>query len=863
MTACTILGALYWALAHFLGEAGAREKVRAPARKYLSDHVPPGTVLGLNKYLVKLALEGGQDGPPPAPPEGEKPGDDGAGETKDGGENAAAQAGTETKGQGGRPEYGREDKERDWITEAGKVGVTAESEGKWGTGEDEGGTEAGTEEPAKEPVPDMAAQFSGTVPWLGDTIPRGCSLLVDGPGDTKERCALQFLKDGLAAGENGIALISYSPDEFRRKMKAIGFDTADVEESGKLRILDWATFRERTVNDLEDEGPVMILPKELPFVGSAVNLAMGELEDTGSPRMFINILPMALKTVAVETVFNFVQVTILKLKKKNLTGLYLWEKETDPEKASMRGSFHSTVEISPLEKGRIQVKTGGPLLPPKLRHVVVKGDRYSVEKEEALTPAEDEPGAVAEYRKKMEEYRIQGYRVSKLEAALGNGGQATKKAFEDFTKAVERMKSVRAELKIMDLSGPDILATGIPDMLKDVDQVEKAEKALKTVQEQERRKREAKRAEEAGKAGKAPAETGLPEGGEGAVPESEPVVVGKDGTVKFLGPPKGMDAGLKEPGGALAREPAPVSEEARKKEFKDALDKWRSEGFIVAHLEQAMALDVDRLRREFVLFRVQLGRLREMEAELGAMEGPGLAAGKARLTSMLRDVSRIPEIEKGIAELRRDASRLAEEERIRKDAERKRKAELSSKLVWWASHGIHTETLEKIKDGEPDAVDRAFSEFEAEAQRLLRVREELAGLDVSSVPDSARKLESLLGDVSRAGQAEQALASLREEISRNSRDAIARRAMREKLADWKVRGYRVTALEGLVEKDPTAAAAEVERFALGVMALEQMAQTVAGLDVRGFEERALEVRSRLRDPADVEQAGDLLKRLRH
>ena len=864
MTACTILGSLYWALAHFLGEAGAREKVRGPARKYLAENVPPGTVLGLNKYMVKLALEGGEDGPPPAPQEKGKTGKEGAQDTREGGEGAPGATGAETKGQGGRIEYGREEGERDWIKEAGKVGVTEESEKTWGTGDEEDGESgASTEQAGKEPAPDMAAQFSGTVPWLGDIIPRGCSLLVEGPGDTKERCALGFLKDGLIAGENGIALISYSPEEFRKRMKAAGFDTANVEESGKLRILDWATFRERTVNDLEDEGPVMILPKELPFVGTAVSLAMGELSDTGSPRAFINILPMALKTVAVETVFNFVQVTILKLKKKNITGLYLWEKETDPEKASMRGSFHSTVEISPLEGGRIQVKTGGPLLHPKLKWVAVKGDRYTVEKEEALAGAEDEPGAVSEFRKKMEEYRIQGYRVSKLEATLGGGGQTMKKAFDEFAKAVERMKSVRAELKIMDLSGPEILATGIPDMLKDIDQVDKAEKALKSVQEQERKKREARRAAEAAgpKFERGTGGTAAEEGGDGTLPGDGPVVVGKDGTVKFLGPPKGIDAGVREPGGAPPRGPAPVSEEARKKEFREALDKWRAEGFMVNHLEQAMALDGDRLRREFVLFRVQLGRLREMESELGAMEGPGLAPGKARVAAMLRDVSRIPDIEKGIAELRRDAGRLAEDERIRKEAERKRKAELSSKLVWWTSHGINTEALERLRDGEPEPVDRAFNEFEAEARRLLKVREELAGLDVSAVPDSARKLEAMLGDVSRAGDAEQAVSALREDIERNSRTASARRALRERLADWKARGYHVTTLEGLVEKD--VAAAEVERFALGVMALEQMAMTVAGLDVRGFEERTLEVRSKLRDPAQVEEARELLKQLRH
>jgi KaiC/GvpD/RAD55 family RecA-like ATPase len=789
MTICTMIGALFWALEGFTGPADAAERMRRPAREYIVGLLP-GTVLGLNKFLPKLRLEAGDD--------------DDIGELPGGGTDGGYQGGEWTEGA------------TDVVPRALDAGPESEGPG------------------------DLAAQFSGSVEWLGEAVPRGSSILVEGDADARERCSLRFIKDGLEANEAALVLIIYSPEEFRRRMAAEGLDTSKAESEGKLRILDWCTFRERHIEDVEDDGAVLRLPNELPEVSGGMNIALQVMPEGGSPRAFVNILPRALATVAVETVFNFVQVTILKFKKRGITALFMMDQEPDPEKAAIRQAFHSRVEIGLGEGGRFTARTGGRLLAHKLKVLAPTDGALVVESERPIDTEEAGVELSASLLRRLDEWRSQGLSVARLEDALRGSPSKAKEAFDGFAMLVEKIRILRNELKILDLEGFEAQSARIREMLNDVDRHGEAEKAMGQLKMGIEKKKQA----------------ALPVPPMGPAPPARPA---EAIPVIDSGPPSeaaAPEATLVGPEGAAAGE--------RRKEFREAIDRWRQEGFDVRSVEDALASDLESARRALLLFRVQVQRLRELAGELRSFDSPGLAERRDRLTGLQHDVANIPRLESGLAELRELVARQKDEERVRKEEERLRRAALSEKLFWWSSHGLAVDRFETaMATGELASAERALAEFEPKAQRLLKLREELAALDTRDFGEQAAALESKLGDIDRLEEASSELQAFKEYLAVHSRDARARRKLGERLEQWRKTGLRVETLEKLLGGDMNTSSLEreLDRFEAALEPLNALSRSLAGMDTRGFEERAGQLSRDLRDPSLLEQSRLGLRKL--
>ncbi len=768
MTVCIIIGALYWSLDMFAGHSAAAARVRKPVREYLRER-SLGRPLGLNRFLPKLHLERdgeeetrrGATAPGGGEPRGAAQGAD-AGRWEGAlGEGAARPAGARAEGDEG-PRAGDGAAEgrgraetRDWGEEEGEAADVG--------GEVELDRTRGTEELAE--AEELAPKFSGVVPWLGEELPRGCSVLVEGQEELREGLCLRFIKEGLELGEAALVLISYQPEEFRRRMAEEGLDTTQAEQRGLIQILDWATFRERHVYDLEDEGAVKRLPMELPHVGAAINLALQELPDGGSPRAFVNILPKALATVAIETVFNFVAVTILKLKRKEMTALFTIGEEKDPEKAAIRLSFDSSVEIQDAGDGRVSVRVRGPLLRGKLKLMRRDGGALVVESEQPM-PAEEalEPDLINKIKRELSDWRAQGYEVGKLEELLKGPPELVKKEWERYKRAIEGLKDVRSDLKIMDLTGVEVEAAKIREMTRDPERLPEVEEAMRRLRQRFQKLKEER------------AREGAPTAGAGG--EAEEIV-----EVQMEEAPVGRAA-------------VPTEAEEKRREFREALERWRAEGYNVDELDGVIERDIEEVRRAFVLFRVQLQRLRELNEELARIDAPALQERRAALTPLLNDVARIPEIERALAEMRAELARIEEEERGRRVEEQKRRAALSERVFWWHSQGIDASGIEGLLESDLGAAEAAFAEFETSAKRLLELKEELSRLDTSDFPEEAAALEALLGDVSNLHEAEEGVAKLKERVQLHSRRARETRELMKRVEALRARGFVVERVGG-------------------------------------------------------------------
>ena len=833
VTVAYIAGVLYWTMVDMHVEpAAAAERLRRPIRDYVGKNLPPGTVIGLNKHLPALDLEG------PAGETGAKHGGaDGTAVASDGAQKAAADA-----------VQAAEDRNRRelWERSAGDTGDGGAAAGGPGTAE------------LKEEAP--MAQFSGTVPWLAEDIPRGCSLLVEGAGEAKETVSLRFVGEGLQNGEAVLALIAYTPDEFRRRLMALGYETKKAEEAGRLKILDWATFRERHVGDLEDDGPVMRLPMELTSVNPAVNMGLAELPESGFFRAFCNILPRALATVAIETVFNFVQVTILKFRRRGMTGLFIMEEEKDPEKAAIRLSFDSWLEVGEAPGGKYSVRLGGPIMRSKLKTLAYSDGKWVAEKEEALAPegaTGPRPELVGELSERASEWRSQGYDVSTLDEALKGDPGAAARSFERFDADVARLKTIRDDLRIMDLAGFESDAAAIQDMLLDVGRVEQAERAHEQLH-QKLRKQAAARGK-AGAAGGSPAPPGAKGPGTGGRAKAGEVAGSAEArrrealrreqeAVRIAQ----ERARQREDAERRAREPS--SGEDKRREYREDVARWKREGYAVGQLERDVELDLELARKAIVFFRVQLHRLRELGEELAAIDAPTLDGRKAELVAMLRDVSHIPKLEKGLERLRTEAARVEEEERARREEEHRRRAALSEKLFWWSSHGLPVDRLEKALEGDPVQAERQFSEFEPKARRLLALKDRLAAMDTARFGEAAARLEPLLNDIDNVERAESEFAAFSELVERQSREGLERKAMGEQLEPWRAKGFRVEAVQKALEGDLATARSELGRFEERARAAEALSAQLAPMETKGYEERLSRIRELLFDASRLEDA---------
>ena len=855
LTVATVIGVLYWTMVDMHTDpSAAAERLRRPIREYIEKTLPAGTVLGLDKHLPALNLEGPAGAGPPRTAPGPGDGSAGTAGPPDREREAPPNAAGATAETGEQREL--------WERSAGEASsVTG--------GAASGGPEAGAAGPPGEP---MAAQFSGTVPWLAEDIPRGCSLLVEGAGEAKETVSLRFVGEGLRSGESVLAIIAYAPEEFRKKLAAIGYETKNAEQAGRLKILDWATFRERHVGDLEDDGPVMRLPMELTSLNPAVNMGLSELPESDSPRAFVNILPRALATVAIETVFNFVQVTILKFKRRGMTGLFIMEEEKDPEKSAIRLSFNSWLEVGESPGGKYTVRLGGPIMRSKLKTLAWSDGKWVVENERSIAPERSgapEPPFPGELRAQSSEWRSQGYDVSALDEALVGDPRAARSVFERFGTDVTRLKTIRDDLRIMDLTGVESDAAAIQDMLQDVGRVEQAERAHEQLRLKLDRRRAAAR-ERGGAAAlpdaPAPPLPGGPDAGARAEVAGELLGAAEARRREKLRREQDAvrasqeQARQREEAERRAREAA--AGEDKRREFREDVARWKQEGYAVGPLESELDSDLDSLRRVILLFRVQLQRLRELGEELSSVDAPTLEMRKAELSAMLHDVARIPELEKGLERLRSESARLKDEERARREEEGRRRAALSEKLFWWSSHGLPVEGLERLLEGDLSQAEREFTAYESKAHRLLGLKDELAAMDTTGFREAAAALESVLNDVEHPERAESEFAAFKELLARQSRDALERMAIGEQLGSWRAKGFKVDEVEKALEGGIDAGRAALARFEERARGAEAMSAQLASLELKGFEGPVARLREMLSDTSRLEECRGHLMAIR-
>ena len=138
------------------------------------------------------------------------------------------------------------------------------------------------EDRCKTGVPGLDEILSGGLPQ------GGCILVAGGPGSGKTILSLQFLYDGATNhGETGL-LVTFdeSPDSIRKNMLKFGWDLAELEEKGKLRILDLSDFIYLTPEKFHKKAYGVNVP-EFTIVG-ALSIIRENVEELKAERVVVD-----------------------------------------------------------------------------------------------------------------------------------------------------------------------------------------------------------------------------------------------------------------------------------------------------------------------------------------------------------------------------------------------------------------------------------------------------------------------------------------------------------------------------------------------------------------------------------------------
>ena len=174
------------------------------------------------------------------------------------------------------------------------------------------------------------------------------------PCSEKTLFAYQFIKKGLETNQCGIIIIStMNADELRTELKKLNLNIDEYEKKDRVRIIDWFSFKNERIIDIEVKGTVIKSSRSLTNVKIGLNQALKAFGETVPKVAVIDILSQALELFEFENVYKFVETTRARFKKENCTALFLIDKETiDSKKLSaLHQIFDGIINIEKVREG--------------------------------------------------------------------------------------------------------------------------------------------------------------------------------------------------------------------------------------------------------------------------------------------------------------------------------------------------------------------------------------------------------------------------------------------------------------------------------------------------------------------------------
>lgn len=309
-----------------------------------------------------------------------------------------------------------------------------------------------------------------------------------------------------------------------------------------------------------------------------------------------------------------------------------------------------------------------------------------------------------------------------------------------------------------------------------------------------------------------------------------------------------------------------IEDTQKRMEFTKQLEQWAEEGFHVERLRQSVEEDdLVNLRRNFVIFRIRIQKMRELARQLEALADPVFKEDRDRILPLLKDINNLEQAEKEMDELRQKVERAREEDGKRTDFE--------NKMRDWEAQGFNVDRLERaLAKDDMDFISKEFLVFKIRMQKLEELREELTVLILSAknfVPE-VEGIRTLLKDVDSISEIRENISTLkatieekREEIKRKEEDERRlREELETKLTKWATQGINVEELERGLDGPLDVVQASFDEYERGIARISRLREELAGLDTMGYEGEVALISNKLSDiraAVEAEEELELLK----
>jgi KaiC/GvpD/RAD55 family RecA-like ATPase len=138
-------------------------------------------------------------------------------------------------------------------------------------------------------------------------------------------------------------------------MRTNGLDPEKLEELGRLRIVDWFSWRGERIIGVERDGYALKSSKILSNLGIAIGKAIREVRFSNIEIAYVQIISSAVNIFDFPQVYNFILRLRAKFKEEGISAIYLLEKESvgPDDLMKIKEAFDGLIELKRTETASV------------------------------------------------------------------------------------------------------------------------------------------------------------------------------------------------------------------------------------------------------------------------------------------------------------------------------------------------------------------------------------------------------------------------------------------------------------------------------------------------------------------------------
>ena len=233
-------------------------------------------------------------------------------------------------------------------------------------------------------------------------------------------------------------------------------------------------------------------------------------------------------------------------------------------------------------------------------------------------------------------------------------------------------------------------------------------------------------------------------------------------------------------------------EEKRRREIREGLEKYRSQGYKVDMVEQVMDEDMNLLEEEYDHLMRNIAKMKSLKEKLFTLNATGFEDDVARISEKVKDPSNVVSVEKELDELK---------DRILNRRVKSQKIESSIKR--WAGMGFSVSKLERALKDDIDESEDLFEDYMERIEELSDIEEKIKNIKHREVADQVHKLLLKVKNPELIEQIRREYENLTKKVEELEKIKEKRKDLNGLLKEWKNQGYEIEKILKKMKEEST------------------------------------------------------------